>query len=97
MDKSVLALFIPILALAIPVSAVILGGLTRIWRLRVEEAKLRAGSAGSVEADGLASQVAQLRKELDEVHERLDFTERLLTQAKDPSRLPGPSKVPTPR
>jgi hypothetical protein len=97
MDKSVLALFIPILALMIPVSAIVIGGLTKIWRLRIEEAKLRAGSAGSHETDDLASQVAQLRKELDEVHERLDFTERLLTQARDPSQLPSPGKVPTPR
>lgn len=90
MEKGVLALLIPILALSIPVSAIILGGLTKIWRLRIEEARLRAGAGGSPEVEHLAEQVAQLRRELDEVHERLDFTERLLARSKDPGRLPGP-------
>jgi Tfp pilus assembly protein PilO len=89
MEKGVLALLIPILALMIPVSAIIVGGLTKIWRLRIEEAKLRSGAGDSPEVARLAAQVEQLRQELDEVHERLDFTERLLARTKDPGGLPG--------
>lgn len=91
MDKQILALLIPILALSIPVSAIVLGGLVKIRRLRLEEEKLRLGAGGGGN-DQLAAELAQFRQELDEVHERLDFTERLLTQAKEASRLPEPDR-----
>jgi len=89
------ALLIPILALAIPVSAIILGGLSKIAKTRLEEARIRAGSLG----DGAESELAQLRGDVDqlrgelaEVHERLDFTERLLARNADKSALKGGSE-----
>ncbi|HXV90260.1 MAG TPA: hypothetical protein VD707_02765 [Gemmatimonadales bacterium] len=89
MDKQVVALLIPILALAIPVSAIVLHGLQRIARIRLEEARLRAGAGGGEgEVAALRDEVAELRRELGEVHERLDFAERLLGQAR-PERTPG--------
>ncbi len=42
MDKQVIALLIPIFALAIPIVAVVMHGFQKIWRLRVEEARVRA-------------------------------------------------------
>jgi hypothetical protein len=85
--------WIPILALAIPALAIFFGGLTRVYKLRIEETRLKAGSAGSgadAAIDELRREVEALRNELGEVHERLDFTERLLAQGKAGDRLPGP-------
>jgi hypothetical protein len=87
MDNGTLALMIPVLALAIPVCAVVMNGLTKIWQLKVQEAQLRTGPA-SPEQERLIEQMADMRRELDEVHERLDFTERMLAQAKQPPQLP---------
>lgn len=92
MDKQVVALLIPILALAIPVSAIVLHGLQKIARIRLEEARLRAGAGddgGRGEVAALRDEVGDLRRELGEVQERLDFAERLLGQARDPERVPG--------
>lgn len=91
MDKQVVALLIPILALAIPVSAIVLHGLQKIARIRLEEARLRAGAGsdgGSGEVAALRDEVGDLRRELGEVHERLDFAERLLGQGR---RQTGPA------
>jgi hypothetical protein len=92
MDRHVLVLFIPILALAIPVAAIVFHGLQKLARTRLEEARLRLGALdGQAEAEieGLRQDVGELRRELGDVQERLDFTERLLSQARDTERLPG--------
>lgn len=92
MDKQIVALLIPILALAIPVSAIVLHGLQKIARIRLEEARLRAGAGepGSPgEMAALRDEVGDLRRELGEVQERLDFAERLLSQGRDAERIPG--------
>jgi hypothetical protein len=85
-----LAIMIPILALAIPVSAIVLGGLVKLKKLSVEEAKARAsiGGTGEHELAQLRAEVDQMRGELSEVHERLDFTERLLARADRPALKP---------
>jgi hypothetical protein len=51
MDRQVVALFIPIAALAIPTVAIIMNGMLKIARMRVEEAKARAGVIGEGAAD----------------------------------------------
>lgn len=60
----------------------------------IQYAKVRAdGRHGSAELAGevsaLREEVAALRAELIETHERLDFTERLLTQARGEPREIG--------
>ncbi|MCZ6754363.1 MAG: hypothetical protein O7E49_03525 [Gemmatimonadetes bacterium] len=83
------ALLIPMIALSIPVVAIIVGGINKRAKWRLEEAQLRMG--GGVEAeelDELRSELDQVRAELGEMHERLDFTERLLTQSRDREGLP---------
>ena len=59
--------------------------------------RLRDGSVRGEDLAGLTGEVEQLRRDLDEVQERLDFTERLLAQQRE--SLPPPSSgidTPTP-
>ena len=91
MDHQTLALLIPIVALAIPITVIVFNGLQKVWRLRLEEARARAGARdgeGSGELEALRAEVAQLRQEVGEVQERLDFAERVLIQNRDRQRLP---------
>ena len=60
----------------------------KLQRLRLEEAKLRAGDPGDLH--DLARQVSDLQQELGEVQERLDFAERILAQGREPPGLPPP-------
>ncbi len=92
MDKQVIALLIPILALAIPVSAIIFYGLQRLARIRLEEARLQQGprdKGTEAEITLLREEVGDLRRELSDVQERLDFAERLLSRTREAERLPG--------
>ena len=89
MDKQVIALFIPIVALAIPLAAIIIYGLLRVARMRLEEARVHAGAGSEAEIATLRDEVGEVRRELSELQERLDFAERLLSQARVVDRLPG--------
>ena len=87
MDRHVVALFIPIMALAIPVAAIVMNGLLKMRRLRVEEAKLRihgGPSGSSEEIQALQGEVETLQRQLSELNERVDFTERLLARGRTP-------------
>jgi hypothetical protein len=80
MDKSI-ALLIPILALSIPVLGLVLVGFQRYAKLRLEETRLRMqGGGSSHEMDVLRGEMDDMRRELGEVQERLDFAERLLAR-----------------
>lgn len=50
--------------------------------------RLRTGAVANADFAALAAEVDELRRELGEVHERLDFTERLLAHQRD--ELPPP-------
>ena len=83
------AILIPMIALSIPVVAIIVGGINKRAKWRLEEAQLRMGEGvDAEELDELRSELDQVRAELGEMHERLDFTERLLTQSRDREGLP---------
>ena len=88
MDKQVVALFIPILALAIPVTAIIFNSMLKMQKMKLEEARLRhTGEPGLLaEVEELRHELQQVRNELGEVQERLDFTERLLTSRSQEGR-----------
>ncbi len=93
MDPRVLGILIPIIALSIPVVAIIMGGLQKMQRLKIEEIKARSGSlgpGGEEELQALKEEVDGLRSEMAEVQERLDFTERLIARQSDQDRLPKP-------
>jgi chromosome segregation ATPase len=94
MEMQVLEPLIPIFALAIPLAGIVFFGLQKLARTRLEEARLRTGGLEKgVEAEimALRDEVGELRRELNEVQERMDFAERLLSQARDQERLPGRS------
>ena len=79
------AVFIPIVALCIPVAGIIFHGLEKVARLRVEEAKVKAGQLDGpavAELTALREEMGDVRRELAEVQERLDFAERLLTSGR---------------
>ncbi len=79
----------------IPIIAIIMvGGL--IYQknsIRMYEAKRMAG--GDVELEGRVAQLEHemdgVRGQLSETQERLDFTERMLTQVRDAQKLPPPA------
>ena len=92
MDKQIIALLIPIVALSIPLAGVIFYGLLKIARMRLEEARVNAGvldKGSETEIAILRDEVGEVRRELGEVQERLDFAERLLSQGREGDRLPG--------
>lgn len=85
MDRQELAMLIPIVAMTIPIVAIIFNGWQKVARTRLEEARVRAGAldgpaAGEVSA--LREEVGEVRRELAEIQERLDFAERLLTRGR---------------
>ena len=92
MDKQIIALLIPIVALSIPLASVIVYGLLKVARMRLEQAQVSAGGldkGSEAEIAILRDEVGEVRRELGEVQERLDFAERLLSQTREADRLPG--------
>jgi uncharacterized protein involved in exopolysaccharide biosynthesis len=87
MNPEGFAVFIPIVALSIPVAAIVVHGLQKVARLRIEEAKVKAGlldGQSGMELAALREEMGDVRRELSEVQERLDFAERLLTSGRAP-------------
>jgi len=85
MNPEGFAVFIPIVALSIPVAAIVFRGLQNMAKLRIEEAKVKAGildGQSAAELAELRDEIGEVRRELSEVQERLDFTERLLTSGR---------------
>ncbi len=94
MDRQSLALLIPITAMLIPIAAIVMGGILKIVRLHVEEARIKAGAlpdGAMADLDAVRGEMDQFRHELAEVQERLDFAERLLAQRRGQEQLPGGS------
>jgi predicted nucleic acid-binding Zn-ribbon protein len=77
-------MFIPILALSIPVVAIVMTNLVKMQKFKADAAH---NSMSNPETDArlaaLEDEVSALRQELGEAQERLDFTERLLAKPKD--------------
>jgi Tfp pilus assembly protein PilO len=78
---------IPIMILGIAVAAIVSSSILKVQRLRLEEARLRAGDPGDM--TDLVRQVSDLQHEVTELQERLDFAERILAQVKERPGLPA--------
>jgi hypothetical protein len=59
----------------------------RFGEARLDTGALDKGSDGEIAA--LRDEAGDVRRELGELQERLDFAERLLSQAREGDRLPG--------
>ena len=55
------------------------------WAQRLRQAKSEVGAP--VELEALEGEVSELRREVAEIQERLDFTERVLAQGQEARRL----------
>ncbi len=83
----------------IPITFFVMAGLVFISRGEIGKAiahAIRVNATDAPEGGGelteemaaLRREVEQIRLELAETHERLDFTERLLAQSRSPEQLP---------
>lgn len=87
MDKQALAMLIPIMALAIPVAGIIMGSMVKIAKLKADGQRMNLAPETDARMAALEDDVQQLRRELGETQERLDFTERLLAQRTEAKQL----------
>ena len=68
---------------SIPIVAIICGAMVKIAHVRSRDRGDAIPSDVANRLSALETEVGELRRELGEAHERLDFTERLLAQTKD--------------
>ena len=98
MTSDSLALMIPIMALSIPIVAILVK--SEVGQAIADAIRHNSGAnkgAGARrELEQMRTELDQLRGELDDVHaqlleshERLDFAERLLAKSRDTEQLPG--------
>jgi Tfp pilus assembly protein PilO len=85
-------IIIALLLFGMPLGIIFVGApLAKAFARRLE-GKGGTDPALLAELDELRAQVAELQglpAQVSELQERLDFAERLLTQAREPERLPG--------
>lgn len=88
MDRGIVALMIPMTALLIGLVAVLFKGYHRGIELRIREMEARKRVDAGVDSEA----VEELRQELAEVQERLDFAERMLANRRDEPQLRKPEQ-----
>ena len=94
MDRQSLALFIPIIALAIGLAATILSGLIKLQKAR-GGGRIGADEDVAARLEAVEQEMGSLRQQLSETQERLDFAERLLARPRDERKL-APHPPPQP-
>lgn len=93
MDPAVIAVFIPIVAVGGFFAWMIsLSPMGKAYAERMRMATKRDAEGGDHE--GLRSAVEDLRREVAELAERVDFTERMLAQKQAAEKLPPGQAVP---
>ena len=94
MDVGAIAVLIPIIAVGGFFAWMIsLSPLGKAFAERLRHGPVPPTQQGSTERDELAATVDALRQEVAELAERVDFTERLLTKAREAERLSSPNRV----
>ncbi len=86
MQDVIMSVAFLLVVLSVPSIFILRGPIGRAMADRIAK---RAGTADEERVERLDCEVQELRAELGEVHERLDFTERMLAQQRDAGRLPG--------
>jgi hypothetical protein len=79
-----------VIALMIPIVAIVCGTLLKFANLRAAERRDGGGGGGGGDTiarlEAMEQELTAVRQELAEAHERLDFTERLLAKGQDAKR-----------
>lgn len=79
-----------VIALMIPIVAIVCGTLLKFANLRAAERRGDGGGGGAGDTiarlEAMEQELTAVRQELAEAHERLDFTERLLAKGQDAKR-----------
>ena len=76
------------LAPLIPIAAILVWGAIKMANI-LTKGRAAADPAATARLEAMEAELGALRQELGEVHERLDFTERLLAR-QTPTRLDPP-------
>ncbi len=74
----------------VPVAGIIVWGVVKVAKIQAESRAAGASPEAAGRLQALENDVGTIRQELSEVHERLDFAERLLAQ--HPTDRLGPPK-----
>jgi predicted nucleic acid-binding Zn-ribbon protein len=73
----------------VPIAAILAFAAVKIVKLRASAAPASLSADVTARLEALEQRVDGLQQELSETHERLDFAERLLSQARDDRRIGG--------
>ena len=81
-----------VVALLIPIAAIVTGGMVKVAKVRESSRQSSRDADPELEARlaAIEQDLNAVRGELSETQERLDFTERLLSQAREGKRLDSP-------
>ncbi len=94
MDAGAIAILIPIIAVGGFFAWMIsLSPLGKAFAERLRHGPVPPPQQGSGEREELVAAVDELRREVAELAERVDFTERLLTKAREAERVTPPDRV----
>lgn len=91
MEDVIMGVALLALILSVPSIFILRGPIGRALADRIAG---RAAAGDEERVERLDREVQELRGELGEVHERLDFAERLLAQQREAGRLPAPGTAP---
>ncbi len=73
----------------VPIAAIIAFAAVKIAKVRTSASAASLPADVTTRLESLEQRVDGLQQELSETHERLDFAERLLSQARDDRRIGG--------
>lgn len=76
-----------VIALMIPIVAIVCGTLLKFANLRAAERRGGGGGDTIARLEAMEQELTAVRQELAEAHERLDFTERLLAKGQEGKRV----------